>query len=176
MRIRHILFALSGLLLLAGLARADDKPAAAKPEVKAQTKCPVTGEDIDKDAYVDYQGKRIYFCCNMMGCDKKFLAKADEMVKKMQAEGVTLATAPAAKAAAVKPLGNTVCPVSGDEIDPEISVVYEGQKVNLCCSKCVKKFEKDPAKFMAALKAPAAKMDGMKHADKDDDHEQNEKE
>ncbi|SYZ72342.1 exported hypothetical protein [Candidatus Zixiibacteriota bacterium] len=29
----------------------------------AQTNCPVSGEEIDKAIYTDYNGRRIYFCC-----------------------------------------------------------------------------------------------------------------
>ncbi|MBC8426091.1 YHS domain-containing protein [bacterium] len=37
-----------------------------------QTVCPVSGEPLpDKKTYVDYQGRRIYFCCP--GCDVDFL-------------------------------------------------------------------------------------------------------
>ena len=32
-------------------------------EGEPQTACPVMGLKIDKDIYVDYGGKRIYFCC-----------------------------------------------------------------------------------------------------------------
>jgi YHS domain-containing protein len=28
-----------------------------------QTKCPVSGEEIDKTVFSDYSGRRIYFCC-----------------------------------------------------------------------------------------------------------------
>ena len=28
-----------------------------------QTRCPVSGEEIDKTQYVDWNGRRIYFCC-----------------------------------------------------------------------------------------------------------------
>jgi YHS domain-containing protein len=28
-----------------------------------QTTCPVTGEPIDKNIFVEYKGKKVYFCC-----------------------------------------------------------------------------------------------------------------
>jgi YHS domain-containing protein len=28
-----------------------------------QTVCPVTGEKIDKNIFVEYKGKKVYFCC-----------------------------------------------------------------------------------------------------------------
>ena len=32
-------------------------------ELKPQTQCPVMGGAVDKDVYLDYQGQRVYFCC-----------------------------------------------------------------------------------------------------------------
>lgn len=42
----------------------------------AQTKCPVMGNPVNRDIYVDYQGRRIYFCCQM--CPDKFKADPDK--------------------------------------------------------------------------------------------------
>ena len=51
-----------------------------------QKLCPVMGNPINKDIYLDYQGRRIYFCCNM--CPdvfkkdpEKYLKKLDEQMK-----------------------------------------------------------------------------------------------
>ena len=46
-----------------------------------QKKCPVMGGDIDKDVFIDYKGRRIYFCC--ADCEKKFLAEPDKYLKKI---------------------------------------------------------------------------------------------
>lgn len=73
-------------------------------------------------------------------------------------------------------VGNKECPVSGDKIGGEMgpgrTVLYKGQAVQLCCGSCLKKFAKDPAKYLATAEAsakaeaaPAAKpghhMEGM---------------
>ena len=74
-------------------------------------------------------------------------------------------------------VGNKECPVSGDkigEMGPGKTVIYQGKAVTLCCGSCVKKFAKDPAKFVAAAEAsakpktpakmemaPGQKMEGM---------------
>jgi YHS domain-containing protein len=74
-------------------------------------------------------------------------------------------------------VGNKECPVSGDkigEMGPGKVVVYKGKAITLCCGSCVKKFGKDPAKFLAAAEAssksaspakmemaPGEKMKGM---------------
>ncbi len=39
------------------------------------------------------------------------------------------------------------CPVSNEEVDPEMSREYRDGKVYFCCEKCVAAFEKDAAPF-----------------------------
>jgi YHS domain-containing protein len=60
---------------------------------------------------------------------------------------------------AAHPVGNKICPVTGDEIGgsmgPGKTVVYKGQAVQLCCGSCVKKFAKDPDKYLSAAQASA---------------------
>ncbi|HZZ41595.1 MAG TPA: hypothetical protein VFE58_01535 [Tepidisphaeraceae bacterium] len=57
--------------------------------------------------------------------------------------------------AAVTPYPLKTCIVSGEEFggdmgDPVI-LTYEGREMKFCCSSCVKKFKKDPAKYIKAL-------------------------
>lgn len=47
---------------------------------------------------------------------------------------------------------NTTCPVSGEPIDPAVTVVQDGKTVAFCCKECVDDFKKDPAKYMSKLK------------------------
>ncbi len=52
----------------------------------AQKICPVMGDAIDKDIYVDHNGRRVYFCCQMcVGAfnkePEKYLTKLDEQLK-----------------------------------------------------------------------------------------------
>ena len=53
-----------------------------------QTTCPIMGNPINEDVYVDYQDKRIYFCC--AGCDTSFQEDPDKYIKQMEDEGVVL--------------------------------------------------------------------------------------
>jgi YHS domain-containing protein len=58
---------------------------------------------------------------------------------------------PATQASA-KPI-NTHCPVDkGDEIDPKVTYLYQGQVIGFCCEKCIPEFKKDPEKYMKDLK------------------------
>lgn len=55
----------------------DDRP----PENEI---CPVMGNPVDPKVYVDYQGRRIGFCCP--GCDATFLQDPEKYLKKVDEE------------------------------------------------------------------------------------------
>jgi len=56
---------------------------------------------------------------------------------------------------------NKVCPVKGEEIDPEVSTVeYNGKQYGFCCPGCDSKFLKDPAKFSKNLSEDGTKFIG----------------
>ena len=69
----------------------------------------------------------------------------------------------------VKPYPLTTCIVSGEKLDSmgePVSFVYQGQEIKLCCKKCRKEFDADPAKFMSKLATaavPEAKTDHSSH-------------
>lgn len=54
----------------------------------------------------------------------------------------------------VKPYTSQDCIVSDNELgsmgDP-ISMVHEGQEVKFCCKPCIKKFKKNPEKYLKKL-------------------------
>jgi len=98
MRMLLIAVAVVGLALAAGCRQSEPAhhPAEAKPAAKApaaagqpeiaQKICPVMGEAIDPDVHVDYQGRRIYFCCQMCKGTfekdpAKYVAKVDKELK-----------------------------------------------------------------------------------------------
>lgn len=60
-------------------------------------------------------------------------------------------------AAKPKPYPLKVCIVTGEKIGEgdmkPFTFTYEGQEVKLCCQGCKKKFDADPAKYMAKIKA-----------------------
>jgi YHS domain-containing protein len=49
-----------------------------------------------------------------------------------------------------KDVGNKICPVTGEKIDPKTKVTYEydGRVYNFCCGMCVDPFKKDPQKYI----------------------------
>jgi YHS domain-containing protein len=46
-----------------------------------QTMCPVMEGPIDKDIYVEYLGKKVYFCCE--GCEEKFMEEPEKYLNKL---------------------------------------------------------------------------------------------
>ena len=103
-----------------------------------QKVCPIRKEKIDYEAYVDYQGQRIYFCCQM--CDMKFLKNTDKYFSEMKKRGEVTENL------------QKYCPVSGDKLeDHNAYVTLPGRKVFLCCKKCAKSFKKDKQKYLKKI-------------------------
>lgn len=71
-----------------------------------------------------------------------------EIIKEVQKEVTTSAEQTVEKG---KPV-NSICPVSGEEIDQNITYTYNGKTYALCCNKCLKKFKADPEKYISKMK------------------------
>ncbi len=50
-------------------------------ETKEQTLCPVMGGVINKEHFIEYEGKKVYFCCP--GCEKEFLKEPEKYLDKL---------------------------------------------------------------------------------------------
>ena len=50
-------------------------------EVIEQTICPVMGNPINKDVFVEYKGKKVYFCCP--GCEDDFNKDPEKYISKL---------------------------------------------------------------------------------------------
>lgn len=62
----------------------------------------------------------------------------------------------------VKKIWNEVCPVMGDPVDPETPTVeYNGKIIGFCCKSCIKKFNKNPEKYLKNLTEDGKKF--IKH-------------
>jgi YHS domain-containing protein len=57
--------------------------ASAQPAVRTteQTNCPVMGGPIDKSIFVEYKGKKVYFCCT--GCIAAFQKEPEKYIAKL---------------------------------------------------------------------------------------------
>jgi len=122
MKARILLVAVVAVALTWGILAAGCKPesqpaptgkAPAKAEI-AQKLCPVMGGPINPNIFVDYNGRRIYFCCDMCPPQfkkdpEKFLKKLDEQMKATGSVKPPEAAAPAAGQAVVY-----TCPMHPD--------------------------------------------------------------
>lgn len=101
-----------------------------------QKTCPVMGEPIDKDVFIEYEDRKVYFCCK--GCDKKFKDSPNKYLPALYEQ--------------VFPQSVQVkCPAMGGVVDPKVFVEHEGQRVHFCCKGCDTKFKADPDKYMKKL-------------------------
>jgi YHS domain-containing protein len=127
----------------------------------AQKTCPVLGNPIDTAIHVDYQGKRIYFCCN--ACPAEFSKDPQKYLKALADRGESVqivdsakaglkAAAPASaksSAAAQKLAPQKTCPIMGGAIDKNLYLDFKGKRIYVCCGGCIDAVKKDPE---AALK------------------------
>ncbi len=133
--------------------------------LKPQTTCPVMkGNAIDKKLFVDYEGKRIYVCCNVCLAEvkkdpAKYLAELktegqEPEVIAAAAKPIEAAPAAVAPAAATTLKPQTTCPVmKGNPIDKKLFVDADGKRIYVCCKGCIAQVKKDPAKAIAELKS-----------------------
>jgi YHS domain-containing protein len=111
------------------------------PEVKiVNAKCPLSGKPVNAKFTFTYKGATIGFCCeNCLGQfskePDKFISKVTELNKQAKVDG---------------PINKT-CPLSGKAVNAEFVAAYQGQTIGFCCGDCCKKFEADPAAFIAKV-------------------------
>ena len=86
---KYLFSILSILAISSAFVFSDVQSANAKP----QTVCPVMGDPINKNIFTDYQGNRIYFCCD--GCPSDFNKNPRKYMKILKDSGVTLEKTPA---------------------------------------------------------------------------------
>ena len=78
------------------------KTTANTAELKPQSTCPVLGSPIDKNLYVDYQGKRIYVCC--AGCIDEVKKDPAKYIEKLRKSGQSVEIIDSGKVKQVSPL------------------------------------------------------------------------
>lgn len=77
---------------------------------KVQTVCLLTGRPINKNPYVDYDGKRIYVCCK--GCIETIKENPQKYLDMLKEQGIT---------------PESVNPDSSQEAKPEIKIDEQNQ-------------------------------------------------
>jgi len=123
---------------------------------KPQTRCPILGNQVEKEFYKDYKGARVYFCCE--GCVDRFKKNPDRYLRILLSKGVKLEKA----VVQVTEVPQTLCPVMGGKINKEVYADYKGQRVYFCCPGCDKTFNKDPEKYISKMKAQGITVERLK--------------
>ena len=129
--------------------KAEAKTAAIEKMEPNQTKCPVMGNAINKEIFVEHEGQRIFFCCQ--ACADKFKKDPEKYLEKMKKEGVVLEKVGCKEGECSK--GEDCCKVakccvSGHAVDKEFFIEVEGKKIYFCSEECKEKFEKDPKTYL----------------------------
>jgi Cu(I)/Ag(I) efflux system membrane fusion protein len=62
----------------------DQQPPVQDTIAKEQTLCPVMGNPIQEDVFIEYKGVKVHFCC--WGCDKKFKAEPEKYIPNLPPE------------------------------------------------------------------------------------------
>jgi Cu(I)/Ag(I) efflux system membrane fusion protein len=115
----------------------DDSPVPMQDQdTKEQTLCPVMGGAVNKKYFIEYQGKKVYFCCP--GCDEAFLKEPERYLDKLPQFQQ-------------KSMEQTHCPVMGGAINKKYFIEYQDKKVYFCCPGCEETFLKEPEKYMDKL-------------------------
>ena len=94
------LIAVLAVALAAGCGESE-APTATTTVSTGQKICPVMGNAINPNIFVDYKGRRVYFCCPM--CPPKFNADPEKYIKILDEQmksGAATPSAPAATATA----------------------------------------------------------------------------
>jgi YHS domain-containing protein len=95
----------------------------------ANLKCPVSGKAVDATKFSDYNGGKVYFCCD--GCKGKFDKDSTAFAAKANHQLV-----------ASGQFAQKGCPLSGGKTKDGTEVDIAGVKVSFCCNNCQGKVAK----------------------------------
>lgn len=126
--------ALTALLTAGGVAVRAESTDNALPN------CPIMGEPIDFSVSTETPDGPVYFCC--AGCIKKYNADPGKYAKLVAEQRNVLAK---------RDKVQVKCPVTGETVDPKITVEHDGKTVSFCSEGCVKKFTASPDSYKSGL-------------------------
>ena len=114
------------------------------------------------------QDKKDDACCKSSDKKTEKMEHSDKdcpgMNKSIEKLGDNQSTNPEAKQVDSKLVAwNAVCPVRGEEIDPDANKVeYNGKVYGFCCNGCDTKFMKDPVKYSKNISEDGKTFSGTK--------------
>jgi YHS domain-containing protein len=120
MRLLSLTAIVLALFAIHSIRAADEKAPALK--------CPVSGKAASTDHAKDYDGGKVYFCCD--NCPEEFAKDTAKYAAKAHHQMVQTGQLVEAK-----------CPLTGRPLNPAMTVEIDGVKVAFCCGNCKKKIE-----------------------------------
>lgn len=115
-------------------------PSLVAPGVPVNTICPVSDKLVDLAHTLWHEGRLVAFCCG--ACRAVFAEEPARYANRL----AQLANPPPGQLAS--PPANTVCPVTGRPVVPEITAVHGGRLLAFCCGDCRERFLADPARYV----------------------------
>lgn len=110
-----------------------------------QTGCPISGGDVNEEQFCEVGGVKVFFCCG------KCKAKVEGAASDEEKQNLVFANAAFEKSFAMKAkwdiTGVKCFMMPKRDVKEAKSVDHRDGKVFFCCPGCVKKWNKDPAKF-----------------------------
>jgi YHS domain-containing protein len=125
------------------------KPAAEKSKVEKKayvphvgnTTCPFAAKPVDKKLFAEKKGERVYVA------DKASLTKAKKDFAAAHAKAY-----PKDKVVKIESKKCIIMPKRNNK--DRFAVTFQGHEINFCCKKCVRRFHKDPQKWLTVAKHP----------------------
>ena len=125
--------------------------------------CVVSGEKLEnKNFSAKFFGREVFFCCK--DCLETAKANPSKYIKKTEAEQIAAiktltskseghhdhhdTTAPTAAAFLGKGDGIETCPVTGEAISKDVSLIVQGKTVYACCASCIDVVKKNPELYL----------------------------
>ncbi len=105
-----------------------------------QSTCPVAGNPVNDEIYTIKENKLVKFCCP--DCKTAFNKEPEKYVKKMIENK---------QAPVLLTFEQETCPISGGEIDKDVSSVVDGKKVHFCCEGCEAPFKEKKEEYLEAM-------------------------
>ena len=139
-------------------SKVDEQRDALSKLAKVQVICPVSGEPVDPKRFIERDSGRVYFCCG------KCIASYEENPDRYR------------EALANAYTYQTVCPVKGDQVNPNVFIETRAGRIYLCCKPCEQKLVSQPDRYLPNLANQGVTLTaadlasghaGPKHADDD---------
>ena len=112
-----VLVIIAGMLGVVGLVDADEQVDL------AGVKCPVSGQPVKAASAVEFNGGKVYFCCN--NCPKAFNNDTAKYTDKANHQLARTGQATQKK-----------CPKTGRNLNPNTAIDVDGVSVCFCCNGC----------------------------------------